>query len=147
MITKTRFNFFQLLLFITVFLSYSCVANAASATITLVQDSLTNVDDAAGRWQHEGGRVLFDSEQIGYYAAHRRVTDAGTTPMNTAMLTITLFIPGRLNAPDNVTIQGSHDFISGEYIGSVSAASSIYSFLIGADIKGNTVANTMTITW
>ncbi len=147
MIRKTRVNFVQLLFMMIAILSYSGMANAASATVTLEQDSLTNVNDAAGRWQHEGGRVFLNNEQIGYYAAHRRVTDAGTTPLNTAMLTITVFIPGQLTVPENITIQGSYDFISGDYIGSISAASLSYNFLIGADIEGSTALKTMTVTW
>ncbi len=49
--------------------------------------------------------------------------------------------------PENITIQGSHDFISGDYTGSISAASLSLDFLIGADIEGSTALKTMTVTW
>lgn len=121
-------------------------AAAASLILGLTQDSLTDVDDAAGRWQHEGGRIFVGKTLGGYYAAHRRVTTSGTTAQNTAMLTITLFELGD-NPPENVTIQGSHDFDSGDYIGSVSAASDAYFFLIGADVTGSTATDTLTLSW
>ncbi len=49
-------------------------AYAGSVSLTLNRVSLTNVDDAAGRWQHEGGTVFKGGIQIGNYALTRRVT-------------------------------------------------------------------------
>ena len=123
----------------------------ADATLMLERDTLTNIDDAAGRWQHSGGRVYMDRVLIGYYALHRRVTLMGTTPQNTAMLTLTIFFlrPNETSEtagpPENLTIQGSHDFTSGGYIGSISSASSTYSWLIGAQIKGSTESDILKI--
>lgn len=111
-------------------------AQAGSATVTLQRTSaLVNVDDAAGRWQHEGGNVLRGTSKIGQYALHRRVTTGGTTaPLNTAMTTITLFLPMVTGtAPNNITLQGAHDFTSGSFRGSVSAASNRYTWIQGAD--------------
>ena len=129
-------------------------ASADTATMKFEQDSLTNVDDAAGRWQHEGGRVYMCRQLIGYYSIHRRVTLMGTTPQNTAMLTMTIFLLDEDNPqnqepkpPQNVTIQGAHDFTSGGFIGSVSAASGIYNWLLGADVKGSTATGTLTLSW
>lgn len=42
-------------------------------------------------------------------------------------------------------MQGSHDFSSGEYVGSVSAASQEYLKLQGAYFIGNTAGNTLLI--
>jgi hypothetical protein len=121
-------------------------SDAQSLTMTLTRASLTNVDDAAGRWQHEGGGVFCasDNSQIANYALYRRVTTGGTDNQNTAMLTLTIFFLGR-PPPQNLTLQGSHDFSSGRYIGSVSAASSPYTPVIGAAFVGNTATDQLTI--
>jgi hypothetical protein len=121
-------------------------SDAQSLTVTLTGASLTNVDDAAGRWQHEGGGVFCasDNSHIANYALYRRVTTGGTDNQNTAMLTMTIFFLGR-NPPQNLTLQGSHDFSSGRYIGSVSAASIPYTPVIGAAFVGNTATDQLTI--
>jgi hypothetical protein len=99
---------------------------AVSLTLTLERQTLTNVDDAAGRWQHEGGSAKRGTSAVANYATTRRVTNGGTTAQNTAMLTTTLFFTGK-NPPENMTLQGAHDFHSGNQAGSVSAASGAYS--------------------
>ena len=121
-------------------------AMAASLTLTLQHLSLDNVDDVAGRWQHEGGQVFCPNgnKPIANYAAHRRVTFSGTSPQNTAMLTLTLFFLGG-NPPQNITLQGSHDFNSGKYIGSVSATSHGFRHVRGQTFAGNAAADTLTI--
>ena len=121
-------------------------AMAKSLTLTLNRLSLDNVDDVPGRWQHEGGEVFCSGgeEPIAHYAAHRRVTFSGTTPQNTAMLTLTLFFLGE-NPPQNITIEGSHDFNSGKYIGSVSAASRAFRHVRGQTFRGDTAVDTLTI--
>lgn len=114
--------------------------------LELQRNTLKNVDDAAGRWQHEGGEVFFRGKHIGNYALHRRVTYGGTDSQNTAMLTMTIFFfSGKSDAPQNITLQGSHDFSSGEYVGSVSASSCDYLKLQGAYFTGNTATNTLLI--
>jgi hypothetical protein len=115
-------------------------------TLTLERLSLDNVDDPPGRWQHEGGRVLCsDGTHIADYAAYRRVTFSGTSPQNTAMLTMTLFFIGEL-PPQNITLQGSHDFNSGVYIGSVSATSSDFAKVRGVSFSGQAgVTGTLTV--
>jgi hypothetical protein len=76
-----------------------------------------------GAWQHEGGKVLCsDGTQIANYIAYRRMTFSGTGPQNTAAVTLTIFFIGG-TPPQNITLQGSHDFNSGGQTGSVSAAS------------------------
>lgn len=120
-------------------------------TLTLERLSLDNIDDAAGRWQHDGGKVYCpNGTHIANYAAHRRVTFSGTSPQNTAMVTMTLFFLGDL-PPQNITLQGSHDFQSGGFVGSVSAASDAFgrvrdaSFIGIADAGGGAADGAVTI--
>jgi len=122
-------------------------AYAGSVTLTLTRVSLTGVSDAAGVWQHEGGKIFKGTTQIGNYAVTRRVTTGGTDAQNTAMVTITLFFFNSL-PPENITLQGSHNFNSGVFIGGVSATSSRYAFIRGATFTGTAGAtSTLTISW
>jgi hypothetical protein len=110
--------------------------------LTLERDALSNDDDPAGRWQYEGGRVLEHDRHVGFYAVTRRVTFKATDTQNTAMLTMTIFfLPDE--PPENITVQGSHDFNSGNEVGSVSAASSGRAIHRGKDFTR--VGNTVTI--
>jgi hypothetical protein len=114
------------------------------ATFVLVRHSLNNVDDVAGRWQHEGGEVLEKGKKAGHYASTKRVTWGGTDAQNTAMLTLTIFLSrSRSGAPENITLQGSHDFNTGNEIGSVSAASVSRATLRGKSFTR--IVNTITI--
>ena len=116
-----------------------------SVTYTLRTLLLTNVDDAAGRWQFEGGEVFDkDAMQIGNYATYRRVTFNGTTAQNTAQVTSTIFYLGQ-NPPQNITLQGSHDFGSGKWIGSVSAASHEKRHFLGDSFEGDTATSQLTL--
>jgi len=131
------------------FFSLTVAAHAGGVTLTLTRSTLTNVNDAAGTWQHEGGIVKKGTTQIGYYAAHRRVTTGGTTAQNTAMWTCEIFFTGTL-PPENIVIQGSHYFSSGGFKGSVSAASSKYTWLADTAnyVYGTaSTTTTMTIVW
>jgi len=110
-------------------------------TYTLVRECLNNVEDVAGRWQIEGGKVLQKDKQVANYSSVKRVS-CGTQQQNTAMLWITLFFL-KGNPPENITLHGAHDFNSGGEIGSVSAASSSFSSHIGKQFKR--VVNTLTI--
>ncbi|MBT2625437.1 hypothetical protein J7I81_08635 [Bacillus sp. ISL-32] len=106
--------------------------------LTLNRITLENVDDAAGRWQIEGGQMLRGNRPVGNYASTKRIVNQGTSPQNTAMLTLTLFF---IDPSDNITLQGSHDFNSGDQIGSVSAATSSFSYYIGHQfrVSGNSL--------
>lgn len=98
--------------------------------LTMKRDVLQNVDDSAGRWQYEGGKVFDEKKHVAYYASTKRVIFLATEAQNTAMLTVTLsFLPGK--PPDTITLQGAHDFNSGNETGSVSAASNAYKARIG----------------
>ena len=113
-----------------------------SLTYTLVRECLNNVDDVAGRWQIEGGKVLDRREQhVANYSSVKRVS-CGTHEQNTAMLWVALFfLKGK--PPENITLHGAHDFNSGGEIGSVSAASAAFASHIGKQFKR--VVNTLTI--
>jgi hypothetical protein len=114
-----------------------------SVTYTLVRECLNNVEDAGIRWQIEGGNVLQKDKQVGTYSSVKRVR-CGTAKFNTAQLWLTLFFPPKkAGAPENMTLHGSHDFNSGNEIGSVSAASSAFSGNIAKQF--NRVVNTLTI--
>ena len=125
---KTQYRKLMLALLIIPMLTVlgAMQASAAALTLKLQRSSLNNVNDAAGLWQHEGGTVTTVSGAAwGHYAITRRVTTGGTSAQNTAMVTVTLFRDGA-HPPENMTLQGSHDFSSGVYIGSVSAASRVF---------------------
>lgn len=99
-------------------------------TLTMKRDVIKNVDDAAGRWQYEGGKVFDKQKHVAYYASTKRVVFHATEAQNTAMLTVTLFfLPGK--PPETITLQGAHDFNSGNETGSVSAASDAFKANIG----------------
>jgi hypothetical protein len=112
-----------------------------SLTYTLVRECLNNVEDGAGRWQIEGGKVMEKARHVANYSSVKRIS-CGTQEQNTAMLWVTLFfLKGA--PPENITLHGSHDFNSGGEIGSVSAASSAFAPHIGKQFKR--VVNTLTI--
>jgi hypothetical protein len=97
----------------------------------LQRDALNAADDPGGRWLLEGGRAFdADGNETGHYACTMRVVTSGTTPQNTAMLTMTIFVVGA-QPPENLTLQGAHSFNNGDAIGSVVAASGQFAALIG----------------
>ena len=100
------------------------LAQAGAVALTLTRTTLTNVNDAAGLWQHQAGNIMKGGVKVGQYLLHRRVTSGGSTaPLNTAATTITLFFATAAgSAPQNVTLQGAHDFGPGNFRGSVSGA-------------------------
>lgn len=109
---------------------------------TLDMDCLDNVDDAAGGFQIEGGKVLDKAKKhVANYSSVKRIS-CGTQQQNTAMLWLTLFFIGE-KPPENITMHGSHDFNSGGQIGSVSAASTAFAARIGKQFKR--AGNTLTI--
>ena len=112
-----------------------------SLTFTLIRECLNNVDDVAGRWQIEGGKVMERNKHVANYSSVKRVS-CGAHEQNTAMLWLTIFfLKGK--PPENLTLHGAHDFDSGGEIGSVSAASPTHSTHIGKQFKR--VVNTLTI--
>ena len=111
-------------------------------SLMLERTTLNNVDDVAGRWQYEGGTVFEEKRQIGYYASTKRVIFGATDAQNTGMLTLEVFATPQM-PPQNLVVQGFHDFNSGGEIGSVSAASGAFAALIGKEF--HRVGNVLTI--
>jgi hypothetical protein len=110
-------------------------------TLTLERSVLNNVDDAAGRWQYEGGRVFEETRDVGWYAGTKRVIFGATAAQNAAALMLEVFFqPTR--RPQNLVLQGAHD-VSGDEVGSVSAASSTLAGHIGRQFRR--VGNVVTI--
>jgi hypothetical protein len=118
---------------------------AVSTSLVLERQTLTNVDDPAGRWQHEGGAAKRGATVVANYATVRRVTTGGTDAQNTAILTTTLFFVGK-TPPETITLQGAHDFNSGNQLGSVSATSPAQSQFNNGRFSLNGATNTLTIT-
>ena len=79
--------------------------------LKFARKALTNVDDAAGRWQFEGGSVTQDNKEVANYASFKRVTYKGTDQdsQNTASVTTTIFFVGA-HPPESITLEGAHDF-------------------------------------
>lgn len=113
---------------------------------TFVRKALQNVDDAAGRWQFEGGAVMHGREHVANYASTKRVTYQGTDQdgQNTAAVTITIFYLGG-HPPGTITLQGAHDFNSGDETGSVSAASNTHAAHIGKQFTRTGASNVVHI--
>lgn len=102
----------------------------------LVRQCLNNVEDAAIRWQVEGGNILEGEKKVGTYSSVKRIS-CGTVEFNTAQLWVTLFFKAKKadKAPENMTLHGAHNFNSGNQLGSVSAASSSFSAQIGKQFE------------
>jgi len=112
-----------------------------SLVYTLVRECLNNVEDGAGRWQVEGGKVLVKNRPVANYSTVRRVS-CGTMELNTAMLWVTLFFKGTAGI-ENLTLHGAHSFDTGRESGSVSAASPAFAPHIAKQFT--LVGNTLTI--
>ncbi|KAH7243956.1 hypothetical protein MRS44_016987 [Fusarium solani] len=104
----------------------------APLNLNFTRKALNNVDDVAGRWQFEGGSVTQNNQHVANYASTKRVTHNGTDQdgQNTASVTTTIFFIGS-HPPENITLEGAHDFSSGDQTGSVSASSSAHRARIG----------------
>jgi hypothetical protein len=106
---------------------------AGTLTFDLVRTStLTNVDDAEGRWQFSGGNVYLSGNHVGYFVSKKRVS-FGASPVNRAALDTTIIWK---YGDHNITVQGTHYFGTGAEEGSVSATSSAFSYLKDANVSG-----------
>jgi hypothetical protein len=116
-------------------------------TYNLDRLALTNVDDPAGRWQFEGGQVYENKKHVANYSTIKRVTFKGTDQngQNTASVVTILFFLGETHPPENITLEGAHDFSSGNETGSVSASSHTHASHIGKQYKRNGASNVLTI--
>lgn len=107
---------------------------AASVTYDLVRTStLTNVDDAEGRWQFSGGKVFVGQYHVGHFISKKRVSFGVPSSVNKAAVETTII----WNWGDhNFTVQGTHYFGSGQQVGGVSAASPGFSAFNDATYSG-----------
>lgn len=117
-------------------------------TYHMSRGCLDNVEDSAGRFQIEGGKLSDAKKQpVGTYSIVRRIS-CGTEQFNTAQVWMTLFfgkLPDTKRAPENMTLHGSHDFSSGEEVGSVSAASGSFAAQIGKQFHASSATDTLVI--
>jgi hypothetical protein len=146
------------LLALTTLSSVLCAGTTFAGTknLTLERSTLSNDADAdgGGLWQYEGGTLLSASgATAGTYIVNRRVTTSGTQTFNTAFETMTLFFTPLVAGavPEVVVVQGAYSYNSGAFVGSVSAASEKYTWIIGADASGTiatgTSNTTLTLAW
>jgi hypothetical protein len=122
----------------------AAAAHAGTETVELVRSTLQNVPDAAGIYQYEGGTLESSSgAELGTFLIVRR-TGSSTAAYNTAATTITLFFPPTQSngAPGNVTIEGAWSFSSGAFVGAVSASSSRFHWIVGADVSSTIPSGT-----
>ncbi|KAH0544911.1 hypothetical protein FGG08_000991 [Glutinoglossum americanum] len=117
-----------------------------SLILKFTRKTLTNVEDAAGRWQFEGGSATHNDQHVANYSSIKRVTFGGADQdsQNAASLTITIFFIGN-HPPETITLQGAHDFGSGNATGSVSAASSTQKAHIGKQFSRDGSSNIVKI--
>ena len=101
----------------------------APLELTLYPEVVTDVDDGAGRWQYERGRVGDHGTQVGIYASSSLLGAAGTGHQD-ATLTLTIFFLGS-TPPETVTVHGAHDAGSDSEAGTVSAASARHASRVG----------------
>lgn len=117
-------------------------SQAATVTYGLVQKStLTNVDDAEGRWQFDGGDVYLNGTKVGYYTRKKRVSFGIPAASNRSSMEITI-IWG--TGDYNFTAQGTHYFGSGLEVGGISATSAGFTAFNNATFSGNHTALTIT---
>ncbi len=110
-----------------------------SLTFNLERVRLSHVEDSAGRYQYEGGRAIDPTGQhTGNYSSIKRMTNDATPGQNVGTLTMTIFVLGA-TPPENLTLQGVHEFGNGGQLGSVSAASARYARFIGQafEVRGD----------
>ena len=117
-------------------------SQAATVTYNLVKKStLTNVDDAEGRWQFDGGEVYVGQTRVGYYTRKKRVSFGIPSSVNKSSMEMTIIWAW---GDYNFTVQGSHYFGTGAEVGGVSATSSGFTAFQDATSAGN--SNSITIT-
>ncbi len=126
-----------------VLLTTSLSAQAATVTYNLVKNStLTNVNDAEGRWQFDGGDVYIGTNKVGHYTRKKRVSFGIPASINKSSMEMTIIWAW---GDYNFTVQGSHYFGSGTQVGGVSATSAGFTAFTDATFTGN--SNSITITY
>lgn len=131
------------LVFVGFLLGLTSPSSAAPVTMTFTTSSSTNVADAGGSWQFDGGTVSMGPSVIGHFARVKRlVTGGGTDTQNTATLTITIFLLGS-DPPETLTLEGAHSFNNGQERGSISGASAALAGSVGVTFQGPSSALTL----
>lgn len=103
---------------------------AETLELTLQPESVTEVDDAAGRWEHERGRASAHGTQVAVYASTTHVGSPGTAAPGDRTFTLTLFFLGG-TPPETITLHGAHDAGSHRDSGTVSATSAGHAGRLG----------------
>lgn len=120
----------------------SLPSQAATVTYQTVRTgALINVNDAEGRWQFSGGKVMLGSTHVGYFIRKKRVSFAVSSGVNKAAVETTIIWKWGSHA---MTVQGSHDFSSGAEVGGVSAVSAGFSAFADATFTGSHTSMTLT---
>ena len=128
---------------ITLGVMASLPSQAATTTYTLVkQSTLTNVNDAEGRWQFDGGKVYLGTTHVAYYTRKKRVSFGIPSSVNKSSMEMTVIWRW---GDYNFTVQGSHYFGTGKEVGGISATSVGFTAFEDATFSGN--SNTITITY
>jgi len=129
-----------------ILLAAAASAQAAPITLTLVRTAVLFNDDPPGaplplgRTQYDSGNVVLNGQKIGEYLRVKPVNAAG---INAAAVTLTLFFPVSSGAPNSITLQGAHDFNSGNESGSISASSFPGLTGVAFTVAGSTSALTL----
>lgn len=94
----------------------------------------TNVQDDEGRWQYAGGEIILEEidSLIGHFSSAIRVSSSN--PLKAGAVRMTLFMIAQNkweDPPQNLVLDGTHSFSSGNEIGSVAAASQLFRQYIG----------------
>lgn len=131
----------------TALIAASCLtalpSTAATYTLDLVRKStLTNVSDAEGRWQFDGGDVYLGSSLVGHYTRKKRVSFGIPSSVNKSSMEMTIIWR---YGDYNFTVQGSHYFGTGKEVGGVSATSPGFTAFEDATFSGD--SNTITVTY
>ena len=121
----------------------SAPSQAATVTYKLVKkSSLTNVNDAEGRWQFDGGDVYLGANKVGYYTRKKRVSFGIPSSVNKSSMEMTIIWSW---GDYNFTVQGTHYFGTGREVGGVSATSAGFTAFSDATFAGT--HNAITITY
>lgn len=89
----------------------------------------TKVEDAEGRWQYSGGDLIAENILVGHFSSAVRVSSA-VNSINAGAVRMTLLIKGT-DPPENIVLEGSHSFSSGNQTGGVAAASQQFRQFVG----------------
>lgn len=115
---------------------------AATVTYDFVKTStLTNVNDAEGRWQYDGGKVYLGTTHVANYIRKKRVSFGVPSSVNKSTVETTVIWRW---GDYNFTMQGSHYFGTGKEVGGISATSAGFTAFQDATFAGDHTTATIT---